>query len=244
MSTQLMNGTTAECLSDFVERWPLLTARNLLAEFAGVEPGTIDDWLRGIVPRGWGQLKLRCFLDLAGYTVKELEELPDDNLKLARLLALDVASLETVRQTLKYTSPQPLYQMTLRGTLVMPSKALVFERLLKSHAAQVETARAAFSERMAKVLSGQVNNGSSPAAGTPASEPAPVVHPGVIPNTDDRLPVVVAHSLQQSGWLAAMLADQGPQAKELFGIILGETELRNIVSRIEKLLPDTAPPSA
>ena len=72
------SGTTKECLAHFAARAaPHPEAEELLAKFTGaVRHGSVDWWLAGkYLPVGMNLIKIRYFLEAAGYAVRELEGL-------------------------------------------------------------------------------------------------------------------------------------------------------------------------
>ncbi|HEU5187202.1 MAG TPA: hypothetical protein VFT87_01730 [Candidatus Saccharimonadales bacterium] len=98
-------GTTEECFDDFVGKHPELPALNLLAEFSKAERGLagVQSWQRGdFFPGGRQLLGIRCFLQLAGYDVRELLKLPKDLMTIALAIALGCAQPESVANDLGY----------------------------------------------------------------------------------------------------------------------------------------------
>jgi transcriptional regulator with XRE-family HTH domain len=162
-NTRLEAGTTQECLAHFAEFYSFLAARRLLAEFTGVSSVTASDWLRGIrMPKGLQLMRLRVFLTLVGYSVKEVMELPEDNRKLAEIVAYGILEEAEARTELGYKDEKSILSMTLRGQKMMPSSSFRLERLLRAHEQQRQEHKDESFDRIQKVLGGEMVIGTRP----------------------------------------------------------------------------------
>jgi len=167
---QLEAGTTEECLVKFNERFSFLAAKRFLAEFAQVTPQTVDTWFRKErQPTGLVLIRTRVFLSLTGYRVQEFDSVPEDNQKLARIIALNLIDAKQVKSDLGYRDDQGVYDLILRGRTMMPASSLRLEKVLTSYKESVEVAAEEFLQRLDRVLSGEVGVGPSPARPTPPS---------------------------------------------------------------------------
>lgn len=175
MNTQQIS-STAECLVDYAEHHPQIAARKFLAAFTENTEATIDDWIRGNrAPKGINLLQLRCFLDAVGYRVKELELIPEDNQKLARLLAFKLVTLEKAAHYLGYTDIKSVYDLVLRGVNVMPARAFQLERLLAEYATQLQEVIGGFVVEQAQLLSGRPSANGLGVASSPKLGGSPLL---------------------------------------------------------------------
>lgn len=111
-------GTAKECFDDLMAKYPDVQMRTLLAEFCDVRVSTVHRWNLGeFSPSGANDLRLRCFLQLAGYDVQELRRLNEDARYLAYAIAFG-AHANVIADKLGYTAEnnQGVWSMVLRGT--------------------------------------------------------------------------------------------------------------------------------
>lgn len=147
-------GSTEECLADFFRSydWPL--GKKLLAEFTEVGEQTVRCWRltstapNGNDPLGKQLLKVRVFLDMVGYNVKELDELPDLARRLGKVVAFGILTLDEVREKLDYRNSNEVYGILLRGTGLVVHRQHRMQRLVESHADAVKAAAESWKERL------------------------------------------------------------------------------------------------
>lgn len=83
---------TARCFEDLVTKFPQLDMLKLIAEFCKVTLATVQSWQRGETPMGGETvLRLRCFLQHAGYDPSELVDMSPDSVMIARIVGNDLA---------------------------------------------------------------------------------------------------------------------------------------------------------
>jgi hypothetical protein len=117
----------AECLKHFADRfrtkWPhgkkgLAKARKPIADFCDVNESAVKDWLSYTEnprpPVGETEVRLKCFLDLNGYRVIELERLSRTVRNFAELIGFGLLSGKNAGELLGYKNPGNLYPV-LRG---------------------------------------------------------------------------------------------------------------------------------
>ena len=86
-----------------------------LAKFCGVGPETVKAWLElKSPPIGKPLIKLFCYLELIGYTVKETEVLNKSVRNFRELIGFDLLDVEEATQILGYSQSATLF-VTLRG---------------------------------------------------------------------------------------------------------------------------------
>ena len=114
-----------ECLDHFAKRFNAkvppgkkgFELRKLIANFCGVGDPTVQRWLSDFkdhLPVGEIEVKLKCFLDLNGYRVIELERLPRVVRNFVELIGFDLLSTNAAAELLGYVRVYSLYPV-LRG---------------------------------------------------------------------------------------------------------------------------------
>jgi hypothetical protein len=200
---ELMAGITEECFTDFIERFPTLAIRQLVAEFTHVQESTVDSWInRQNWPKGESLLRLRCLLNQVGYQVEEFERLPEDNQKLARTVAFGGINVEETRTALGYEHGKGVFDVVLRGTLVMPARAITLEKLLNANQASTQEGISRFEQRWQQALDGTGSNAIGLSQDLPSTQAERIVE-ALVMN------------------LAA--------ASELCRVILGDDELKHLL---------------
>lgn len=116
-------GLTTACLLDYSRRASLHDL-DVMASFVGVTAATALGWVAKestksrdkevALPKGRTLLKLRYFLELTGYTVQELEDLPGPARQLAMAIALDVISVARAVTKMEYNDEGAIYRQTLQ----------------------------------------------------------------------------------------------------------------------------------
>jgi hypothetical protein len=128
--------STAACVRDFAKRRP--GDYGLLADYCGVEANTVLSWFGGKqLPKGETLIKLRCFMELAGYKVDELHVLSPVALRFAQMIGYGMISAEDVRVLLDYGDMSGVYNTLLQGKAVLPSRRYRLERLSNEYANEV-----------------------------------------------------------------------------------------------------------
>lgn len=189
----LLMDDTSTCLAHMATSFNRDVIRPLLAEFCGVENETAGTWLNhNTLPRGEQLLKLRFFMQFAGYEVDELTALPKIIRDLASLVAVDFMSVQEVTDYLKYRKEQNLYRVILRGEGVLSDKQARIRHLLEVNDVELKRKRAAWQARIQMTL------------GTIESAKAAVATPNIREVTDI---VMVADHLVAA--LSALLSDAG-----------------------------------
>lgn len=155
MDSEQTAGTTKACLDQFTKKYDFLAARRVLAAFCQVRSETASAWQRGLrLPVGVALLRLRIFLELAGFQVGEYRELPDANKKLAELLAFDIVTHEQATARLGYQDDHGVLELVLRGRRIMAVNAGKLDDLLKEFSGQLTAAREDAVRRINAVLTG------------------------------------------------------------------------------------------
>lgn len=102
-----MDGTLKQCLEHFSKKWHFgesgasdISLRRQIANFIGVDDGTIYRWCQGVcLPKGEPLLRLQHFLSCLGYGVYELQSLDKEVFKagqyilINRILPITVANI-------------------------------------------------------------------------------------------------------------------------------------------------------
>jgi hypothetical protein len=111
-------GDTATCFADLINKYPGLTVHELIVEFCKVPLETVHRWQRReYFPGGEQLLRLRCFLQLAGYDVTEFKALNGDAQRLAFDICFGPFELDEVEKKLGYNpnGHQAVWGIVLRG---------------------------------------------------------------------------------------------------------------------------------
>lgn len=149
----LLLGSAEECLSDYALRFPMAPATELLAEFTGLQQATIGQWIHsGQTAKGASLIKLRCFLDRIGYSVKEYKELGYGIRRAAELIAFDLITVDGMCEYLNYASNNGVLDALLRGRKMTKTRSYLLERLLNSNEEKLNAAIAAWQPQFEELL--------------------------------------------------------------------------------------------
>lgn len=133
-------------LRQFAERhWPkkgakkAARAKDGLARFLGVNVSTVTRWLaEGSIPKGLELIKLRFFLQEAGFQVPALAELKRHSLyALAELLALDAVHPKEVAKELGFSEPSVFRLITGESSTTIARKKII-NNLRQKFSSQVD----------------------------------------------------------------------------------------------------------
>jgi hypothetical protein len=217
-------GTTEECTANLVERYSTNLLRPIIAEFCGVVEPTVLRWFNGDnVPVGPELIKLRVFLQLAGYRVDELDMLGRQIRRLGEIIAVGLMTSEEVRDALDYKNVQDVYRLIRHGiTRTVPSRQRKLERLVENLDEEREQKLAVWQGRIHGVIDDvEVSTKRRPATnGTKAVATTPHSDSGA----DVDAPAAIAELLQTMEHLTKALALlfttlSDAQIEELQGLI-------------------------
>ncbi len=138
-SEQPFKGTTHECLEHFFanNEWELASA--CLSRFTQVQRQTVRKWrAKDNMPLGVPLLRVRVFLDLLGYHVKEFTTLADVTKDFGRLIVFDQLSAEEARQLLQYTKRNGVLGVLLRGYSLQRERIYKMERLVEDSSDELD----------------------------------------------------------------------------------------------------------
>lgn len=235
MST-LIRASTFDCLQDFGRKVDLIQGISLLAEFTKVIPETALGWFqlggdgkiisRKGLPKGGTLVRLRCFLELVGYKVEELQELTEPAAKLAWSVALDVVTVEAALERLDYAENN---SQAILGQLLKPVSGLSAERIRKLRVLAEECEEDCRTAREAWQLRVQGMGSKEPAKATPSmvtSSSADVEQPPPVAG------VILAGSFQIAALVLQQLQGVEPSVRatilEMVSSMVGTENLKTI----------------
>lgn len=249
MSSVEVGGTTTECLVDFFGKHPDLDTRYTLAEFAGVQESTVRRWqVGGNMPKGSPLLKVRVFLDLIGYKVKEFSELPELARQFAQLIAFGLISEEAARELLDYKNLQDVYRVLLKGEGLMPQRVHRLRRFVESSTDELNQYSADWLEKLVKL---RVDLSSAPCDDSRTEEPdddgttevpvaALVLHETPAPATGANTTLLVyslANLLKAGETMMEYLDDSGDESwRQTLLVLTGNDVARSLESRLGQML--------
>jgi len=109
-------------------------AKESLMAFLQTTSLTVERWRKGeTFPIGIGLIRLQVFLDLLGYRVKELQELPQVTKQFAQILALELMTPEGAMATLDYKNVNGVYSLILRKGGAQPHRVYRLERFVEEN---------------------------------------------------------------------------------------------------------------
>lgn len=134
-SSEVFRGHLDECLeflgNMFVANipkgsWGAAQARKPIADFCGVSKNTVREWLRHTsLPIGKQLVKLMCWLDMTGYRVIELENMPRIQRNFLELIGFGLISDKQATELLGYTSVSRVYEVLRGNCNASPEKRAV-----------------------------------------------------------------------------------------------------------------------
>jgi hypothetical protein len=140
MTKPVFSGTVEECVKHFSQRMMadpqrlFWTKRNAIAAILGIKATTAKDWFTEFaLPKGENAVRLRCFLELAGYQVagqpthRQLAEL-------AKMIGVRELSLHEASHHLS-VKPDQVLEYLLRKGGIAPGRQAKLEELLETHRA-------------------------------------------------------------------------------------------------------------
>lgn len=233
-------GTTQECVANLAETYSVDQIKAPVAELCKVEPETAREWLLGRrLPVGEALLRLRIFLQLAGYRVSELDDLPKSVRTVAQMIALDVITLDEATKQLDYTQPQEVFRVVLRNSSMMGQRQRLLLKLAEEGQPELEKKLAMWQAHLEEVLP----NTAGPRRVVPAevTEAAPTSAAKVI-NTDcvaDAVDGLVAalSALLDNGTQPGHSAPMPVKAPLRVAILdrVQEPRLRRLIAQLEML---------
>lgn len=163
-------GTTKECLFHYASHyWPKKGSRNLgqaqkpLTDFVEVKQGTIARWLsQSSKPIGLVLVRLRFFLETAGYEVSELRALKGTaNYKLAEMLAYGLVTQEQASAELSFSEDYSILRIAHGGSSTSEARVQKIEALYKNFHANVLEKRTMLQEKVGLQSDSSAENGTS-----------------------------------------------------------------------------------
>jgi hypothetical protein len=128
-------------------------SRSLLAEFCGVHEFAVARWFKGQhLPNGLTQIKLRVFLTLNGYRLREFEALNQTVQNFAKSLAFGVIDAKEAQTALGYEQMNGVYNVALRGGSMLPDRRYRLEKLVENAAVSLHDKELQWQERITALL--------------------------------------------------------------------------------------------
>lgn len=129
----MFKGTTKECLAHIVQEQGHETVRRALLAYTSASRKAVSDWLKEkSSPLSLHFIKVRSFLQRAGYTVTDYEALPPELKKLSDLLGRGVITPEQANEALGYHDQYEVIRLvSTRGRHVMKSRRVAIEKLYR-----------------------------------------------------------------------------------------------------------------
>ncbi len=190
-------GTAQQCFDDLVTKHPQLQMVELLAEFCRTNIEVVQRWQRAQYwPGGELQLRLRCFLELAGYEVDELNRLQRHPRMLVRLIGLTRLEPRDIAKGVGYRSSglQSIWRIALQGdSQPSPEVGARIEQLAQKHSTTQATAAQHWQQRISALT----------ASRQPTAEPP---EPPRLP-VDPQLLATFARAVAMTASLGRMLLD-------------------------------------
>ncbi len=233
MNEPSFSGTTSECLKHLFEshEWDLV--RPCLANFSQVDEQTVRHWYKQKnAPVGPSLLKVRVFLDLLGYQVKEFYTLPDVTKDFSRLIVFGHISVEDARKTLNYADDKGLFDIVLRAKSAQRDRIYRLERFVERSSDELDNLTQKFKKQIMDELhlsyEQDVQEEQPPTAQVDLS--------GYVSLEDPMIAAVVT-TIASAEAVISML-DWNSQADELVSKIAEKvdfTDLRSLISSLEAI---------
>jgi len=227
--------SSERCLADFLANGDYLKRRALLVEITPKETSasTVDAWQQGkTLPRGIDNVKVRVLLDLAGYTVMEFQEIPEVTRQLARLIAFDIYTLDEVREELKYSNPQEVYRVILKGAGLNGDRQDSMKALVEVGADDIESKANVWQRKLALVgVETEVVQAETPVLTKPSATRYTASSDGAFEPSPMSL---LQGALQKACWLADIHGDS-PEAIAMIRKEFSVHELyalRNLLNKV------------
>lgn len=128
------------CFADYVKQAGTLSE---VAVFCRVRTETVLSWQEGTWPRGEQLYLLWAFLEMRGYRLAELDQLPGPSYQLLLIIASGQLSFEDVQRELKYQNLQDVYRLFRNASGLKKERAWKLEELVKQHLQGLEDYRRA-----------------------------------------------------------------------------------------------------
>lgn len=212
-----------------------MEARRPLTEFTGAKVDTIREWFSGFhPPTGMYLVRIRYFLEAAGFQVKELDNLPRPVYALGKTVACGALDVEVAASALGHTTTHHLYK-AFHG-IYRPSLAVLgrMKDIAEKHRAETE--------RRMKELARMLDK--SPDAAEPRTIP-PILRPERAPTTAGDRELVI-HAL--AGLVNAMLplatrlvSDSfSAEDRKALHALTGESNIFKLSNALSRLCSETA----
>lgn len=168
---EIVRGTLTECFQrwtrDMERRFPKGTkgaeqSRQPMADFCGVSPSTVSRWALGHeMPKGETWFKLVSFLNLLGYRIVEMENVPEINRKVVELITFQIVALEEAQRRLDYATPSGVYSMLRGDNKPLEHKQEIMFALWKQNRGPLEEKK----KKLLQELTGMTDRESTDVAG-------------------------------------------------------------------------------
>lgn len=147
-------------------------AKGPLADFLGVNHHTIQRWLVGnCLPIGEVLVRLRYFLEIAGYSVPALVELKKSSpvyYKLGEIMAFARLSVNEITQYLEYTDPYGVLRLLHGISITSPERGQKIVKLYATHESKIREKRTEIMKLVGK--KGQISEPQVQGEGTNSSQ--------------------------------------------------------------------------
>lgn len=151
---EIYRGHIGECLRYLANSLPkglpaTVQAYKQMAEFCGISVRTAIGWVNNTnpLPVGGKFIKLRCYLDLAGCKVIELERMPKGRRNFSDLIALGFLSPQQAIELLGYKDPSSLYAVLLGKDNASKEKDSIMWDAWKQKKEEIEQKKAQLREQ-------------------------------------------------------------------------------------------------
>jgi hypothetical protein len=225
------------CLSHMASRFGVEGCKPLLAEFCEVVESTVGMWLlKGTLPTGEGLIKQRVFLDLAGYRVNELQELPRKSRQLCQVIGFGMMTADEVKTELGYKNVQDLYRVLLRGQSMLPDKQHKMDQLLERSADELKRHRARWQAKIEDTLDIDL---SAPQVQTAGEQPVPAFsghphEPEIVDSLITALSLVLDNG-NQEGWRSHAPMPLSERRSKAIRDYVGDDKLRRLEAQLAML---------
>lgn len=216
---------------------------DLVAEFVGVTPLTVDTWLRkGTVPRGQQINRLWHLLALAGQDSPELKRVSAYGRYLGELMAYDIVSLEAAQKSCKLVNEQGVLHI-IRGEQSAPTQPRdTLEELRVAYGDDLDKAKRVWRERLG--LNDSVDSPEADVEGLSVFLPVPtpvVPSASADPGKHDRLLAIAQRIAAVTADARYLASDKcTPEDRELVRELLGEDGMFNFSNLVNKLCSERA----
>jgi len=130
---EVFRGHFGECVKHLAERMAVFgkkgehgiqVARKPIAEFCNVRPSTVTRWFyeKSGPPLGETYIKMLCYLSMIGYTVIELEHMPQGRRGMLELIGFGLLSAKEASTIIGYINHQDLYRVLFGACGTSPDK--------------------------------------------------------------------------------------------------------------------------